>query len=91
MIHLGKVTSFINTVTWGSGHTSKQASYSPHDELESQGLSFNKTHKFPKPLGTQLEYGPEPHPEPADCQVLNQSVEDHGHGELEVPLQMSIK
>ena len=66
VIRLGKVTSLTDTTTLGSGHISEQASYFPNTESESQGPSFNKTQKFPMPLGTQLEHVPEPGPGTVD-------------------------
>lgn len=66
VIHLGKVTSPADTMTLGSGHVSKQASYFPNAEPESQEPSFSKIQKFPMPLGTQLEHAPEPGPGTVD-------------------------
>lgn len=59
VIHVGKVTSLSDTNTSGSGHVSKQASYSTNAESESQGPRFNKAPKFLMPLGNQLKQVPE--------------------------------
>lgn len=58
-IHQGNVMSLTDTTAWGTGHS---LIYSFITEPESQRPGFNKTQKFPVPLGTQLEHIPEAAP-----------------------------